>query len=112
MNYLAFLEWAAENASDAAELVDGWKKITPPAPGNYVAFVESSRDFETRLAHLADTFPVAALAQLKSHHQRARIEAAHSVLTAFGGGAFVSDLEKIAQLALQAWALWNQFKPV
>src|SRR6185436_7429590 len=111
MNYLAFIEWAAANVQEATALVDDYKKLTPPSHGHYVEFVDSSRDFETRLAHLADTFPIEALKNLKSHQIRARIETAHGTLGALGGGHLLENLGKIAQLAQQLWQLYQQFKP-
>jgi hypothetical protein len=108
MNNLALFEWAITHRNDAAELVTDFQHITPPTPGRFVDFMNSSQEFQQTLAHLADSFSTDLL---KSHQQRFTLSLAKENLTAIGDGHLIQSLEQIAALANQLWGLWNQFKP-
>jgi hypothetical protein len=111
MNQLALLEWAVTHREEAAELVIDFQNITPPSPGHFSDFVNSSQEFQKTLAHLADSLPVDPLKGLKSHQTRKRCEDVRAELKAIGDGHLIQSLEQIAGLAAQLWGLWNQFKP-
>ncbi len=111
MKYLQIFEWGLDHRNDVEELYELVKDVVPPKPGHFAECVQSIVPIETRLALIADSFPVETLRATPADPKLALLAARERAGKLFDGH-FIEKLEKVAELAETFWGLWQKFKPV